>query len=88
MVLLRQPFTANLMRFAPNCALPLRRKVADKNKKAATRKAATKAVEAWKDYEVAILLDTFFQKHFPELSDTLLLRLKFVFSSVLSKRQK
>ena len=76
------------MRFAPACALHLRRKVADKNKKAAPRKAATKAVEPWKDYEVAMLLDTFFQKHFPELSDTLLLRLKFAFSSVLSKRHK
>ena len=87
-VLLRQPFTANLMRFASSCALHLCGKVADKNKKAAPRKAAAKAVEPWKDCEVATLLDTFFQKHFPELSDTLFLRLKFVFSSVLSKRHK
>ena len=87
-VLLPQPFTANLMRFASSCALHLCGKVADNNKKVAPRKAATKAVEPWKDYEVATLLDTFFQKHFPELSDTLFLRLKFVFSSVLSKRHK
>ena len=87
-VLLHQPFTANLMRFAPACTLHLRGKVADKNKKAAPQKAATKAVEPCKDYEAAMLLHTFFQKHFPELSDTLLLCLKFVFSSVLSKRHK
>ena len=76
------------MRFAPACALHLRRKVADKNKKAAPRKPATKAVEPCKDYEAALLFHTFFQKHFPELSDTLLLCLKFVFSSVLSKKHK
>ena len=40
-----------------------------------------KAVEPWKDYDVEMLLNTFFKKHFPELSDTLLLRSKFVFSS-------
>ena len=77
-ILLRQPFTANLMRFAPYCALHLHDKVADKNKKAAPRKAPTKAVEPWKDYEVAMLLNMF----------SLLLRLKFAFSSVLSKTHK
>ena len=44
----------------------------DKKKKVAPRKALTKAAEPWKDYEAEMLLDTFF-KHFPELSDTLLL---------------
>ena len=57
----------------PSCALHLRANMADKKKKAARRKAGTKAVEPWKDYKVKILLLTFFQKHFPVLSDTLLL---------------
>ena len=34
--------------------------MADKKKKAAPQKAATKAVEPWKDYEVEMLLNTFF----------------------------
>ena len=56
-VLLRQPFTDKPHAF---CALHLRGNMADKKKKAASRKAATKAVEPWKDYEVEMLLNTFF----------------------------
>ena len=57
--------------------------MADKMKKAAPRKAATheSGWTPWKGYDVEMLLNTFFPKHFPELSDTLLLRSKFVFSS-------
>ena len=75
--LLRQPFTDKPHAF---CALHFRSNMADKMKKAAPRKAATKAVEPWKDY-VEMFFNTFFQKHFSELSDTLLLRPKFVYSS-------
>ena len=57
-VLVHQLFTVNLMRFTPSCALH-RGNMADK-KKAAPRKAATKAVEIWKDYEVEMLLVTLF----------------------------
>ena len=70
--LLRQPFTVNLMRFTPY--------IFDKKMKAAPRKVATKAVKPWKDYKVEMLLVTFFYQHFPELSDTLLLLSKYVFS--------
>ena len=59
-VLVHQLFTVNLMRFTPSCALHLCGNMADKKKKAAPRKAATKAVETWKDYEVKMLLVTMF----------------------------
>ena len=50
-VLRRQPFTDKPHAFY---SLHLRGNMADKKKKAVPRKAATKAVEPWKDY------DTFF----------------------------
>ena len=59
-VLVHQLFTVNLMRFTPSCALHLRGSMADKKKEAPPRKAATKAVDHWKVYEVAMLLVTFF----------------------------
>ena len=78
-VLLRQPFTVNLMRFTPYIFSAIWR---IKRRKLHHEKLQhMKAAEPWKDYEVEMMLNTFFQKHFPELSDTLLLRSKFVFSS-------
>ena len=59
-VLVHLLFTVNLMRFIPSCALHLRGNMADKKKKASPRKAATKAVETWKGYEVEMLLVTLF----------------------------
>ena len=56
-VLLRQPFTDKPHAFN---SLHLRGNMADKKKKAAPRKAATKAVKPWKDYVVEMLLNTFF----------------------------
>ena len=58
--LVHQLFTVNLMRFMPSFALHVLGNMADKKKKAAPRKAATKAVETWKDYEVEMLLVTLF----------------------------
>ena len=78
-VLLRQPFTVNLTRFTPYIFAAICR---IKRRKLHHEKLQhMKAVEPWKDYDVEVLVNTFFQKHFPELSDTLLLRSKFVFSS-------
>ena len=56
-VLLRQPFSDK-----PHAvySLHLRGNMADKKKKATPRKAATKAVEPWKDYVVEMLPNTFF----------------------------
>ena len=59
-VLVHQLFTVNLMRFTPSCALHARGNMADKKKKSAPRKAATKAIEPWKGYEVEMLLVAFF----------------------------
>ena len=78
-VLLRQPFTVNLMRFTPYIFAAIWR--IQRKKLHHEKLQHLKAAEPWKDYEVEMLLNTFFQKHFPELSDTLLLRSKFVFSS-------
>ena len=44
----------------PSYAQHVRGNMADKKKKAAPRKAATRAVETWKDYEVEMLLVTLF----------------------------
>ena len=88
-VLVQHVFTVSLVRFTPSvaasCAVHLRGNMADKKKRAAPQKAATKAIEPWKDYEVEMLFVAFFQKHFPKLSHTLLLRSKLC--SLLSKRR-
>ena len=68
--------TVNLMRFTPSSVLHVRIK-----EETCTTKSCNKAVEPQKDHEVEMLLVAFFYKHFPALSDTLLLRSKFVFSS-------